>query len=122
MEKDSEWTRDDFHHEQSLLLKEGNKRVLLVGCSHRGIVNILDQCENHLDRPLTAVIGGFHLYDLDKDKKEDMEFLRRIADRLMENNAVYYTGHCTGLYQFSLLKEMMGDRVHYLATGSIIEI
>jgi 7,8-dihydropterin-6-yl-methyl-4-(beta-D-ribofuranosyl)aminobenzene 5'-phosphate synthase len=122
MEKDSEWTRDDFHHEQSLLLKEGNKRVLLVGCSHRGIVNILDQCENHLDRPLTAVIGGFHLYDLDKDKKEDMEFLRRIADRLMENNAVYYTGHCTGYDQFSLLKEMMGNRIHYLATGSIVEI
>jgi len=122
MKKDSQWMRDDFHHEQNLLLKEGDRRVLVVGCSHRGIVNILDQCDNHLDRPLTAVLGGFHLYDLDKDRKEDMEFLRGIADRLEKRDAVYYTGHCTGYDQFSLLKEMMGDRIHILATGSIVEI
>jgi len=122
MKKDSGWIKDNFHHEQNLLIKEGNKRVLVVGCSHRGIVNILDQCEKHLDRPLTAVLGGFHLYDLDKNKEEDLSFLKGIAGRLEENNASYYTGHCTGYDQFSLLKEMMGNRIHYLATGSIVEI
>ena len=32
---------DDFHHEQNLLIQAGGKAVLIAGCAHRGIVNIL---------------------------------------------------------------------------------
>ncbi|MGM0396857.1 MAG: MBL fold metallo-hydrolase [Bacillota bacterium] len=122
MRKDGDWEKDDFHHEQNLLLKEGEKRVLVVGCSHRGIVNILDQCEKHLDRPLTVALGGFHLYDLEKDNAEDMEFLKKVTEKLLENGATYYTGHCTGYDQYEKMKEIMGEKMNYLATGTIIEI
>ena len=44
---------DDFRHEQYLLLTEGDKRVLISGCSHRGIVNIV-----HAFHP-DVLIGGF---------------------------------------------------------------
>ncbi len=122
MRIDDKWEKDDFHHEQNLLLKEKDKRVLLVGCSHRGIVNILDQCDKHLDRPLTAVIGGFHLYDLDNNKEEDREFLNVVAKKLSIEDVVYYTGHCTGYDQFMYLKDVMKNRIEYLATGTIINM
>lgn len=122
MKKDGEWEKDDFHHEQNLLLKEGDKRVLVVGCSHRGIVNIIDQCENLLDKPLTMALGGFHLYDLDVERMEDMKFLKKVTERLKENKTIYYTGHCTGYEQYKKIKEIMGHRVEYLATGKSIKL
>jgi len=122
MEKNEKWEKDDFNHEQNLLISEGDKRVLFVGCSHRGIVNILNQSDMHLDKPLTAVVGGFHLYDLDKKNEEDMEFLDGVIDKLKENNAVYYTGHCTGYDQFEEMKKAMGEKIHYIAAGMTIEV
>ena len=32
---------DDFRHEQYLLIREQDKRVLISGCSHKGILNIM---------------------------------------------------------------------------------
>ena len=50
-------TRDDFVHEQHLLI-QGRKNVLLMGCGHKGVLNIIRQCPAAPD----IVIGGFHLY------------------------------------------------------------
>lgn len=122
MKKDRQWEKDDFHHEQNLLLKEGDKRVLVVGCSHRGIVNIIEQCDNLLDKPLDMALGGFHLYDLDIESSEDMEFLKKVTEKLKENQTIYYTGHCTGYDQYKKIKEIMGHRVEYLATGKSIKL
>ena len=39
---DGVMTDDDFIHEQYLLIEENGKRILFSGCSHRGILNIMD--------------------------------------------------------------------------------
>ena len=36
---------DDFRHEQYLLIEEDGKRVLLSGCSHKGILDIVSWFE-----------------------------------------------------------------------------
>lgn len=102
---------DDFRHEQYLVITEGNRRLLISGCSHKGIVNIA----RHF-RP-DVLIGGFHL-----NKQEDASELNAIADELLSGNTVYYTGHCTGEKQFALLKERMGNRLRTLSTGFIFEV
>lgn len=122
MKVGDEWEKDDFKHEQNLMIREGRNRVLIVGCSHRGIVNILDAALNISDLPITHVIGGFHLYDLDINNSKDMEFLEEVAKRLLETNAVFYTGHCTGRDQYAKLKDLMKDRIHELSTGLTIKI
>ena len=33
--------KDDFRHEQNLLIREAGKTVLIAGCAHNGIVNIM---------------------------------------------------------------------------------
>ena len=40
-EHDGVRTADRFLHEQYLIVKEGSQKVLLSGCSHRGIYNII---------------------------------------------------------------------------------
>ena len=46
---------EDFRHEQYLLIEEDGRRILISGCSHKGILNIMEWF-----RP-DVLIGGFHL-------------------------------------------------------------
>lgn len=105
---------DTFLHEQYLLLEESGKRILFSGCSHRGIVNIAEHFSPDI------LIGGFHFKKLDPVKDQDQ--LRSAALALMELPTTYYTCHCTGSAQYEFLKTIMGDRIHYLSTGSHLEV
>ena len=102
---------DDFRHEQYLLLEEQGKRILISGCSHKGILQIADTF-----RP-DILIGGFHFM-----KMEDETKLAEAAKRLLAYDTVYYTGHCTGQKQYDFLKSIMGERLHYISAGSVMEI
>ena len=79
-------TKDDFLHEQSLVIWEGSRRVLVAGCAHSGILNIMAKAENILGEPLTDVIGGFHLAGVD-----DIDFMDNFARELMRRSCRYYT-------------------------------
>ena len=45
---------DDFLHEQYLLIETEGKRILISGCSHKGILNIVKWFEPDI------LVGGFH--------------------------------------------------------------
>ena len=102
---------DDFSHEQYLLVEEGGRRFCFSGCSHKGILNIA-----HWFRP-QVLVGGFHFMKL-----EDEEALQAAAKRLLSFDTVYYTGHCTGQRQYPVLKAAMGDRLHAIPTGTVLEL
>ena len=102
---------DDFLHEQYLLIEEDGKRVLISGCSHKGIVNIAAWFEPDI------LVGGFHFMRL-----ADEAALLRYADTLLTHPTKYYTGHCTGAEQYALLKARMGERLDALSTGKTIEL
>lgn len=102
---------DDFRHEQYLLLEEQGKRILISGCSHKGILNIMEAF-----RP-DILIGGFHFMKIEDEKK-----LEEAAKKLLEYDTVYYTGHCTGQKQYNYLKVIMGEKLHYIAAGTILEL
>ncbi|MGH0053357.1 MAG: MBL fold metallo-hydrolase [Sphaerochaetaceae bacterium] len=112
---------DAFSHEQYLVLKENEERVLVSGCSHRGIVNIMEAFRNEVGSYPTRVIGGFHLYNHRTGKPEDPAVLDQIAEILLDSKAIFYTCHCTGEENYAYLKEKMGTSIHYLAGGDILE-
>lgn len=102
---------DDFRHEQYLMLEEQGKRILISGCSHKGILNIAAAF-----RP-DVLIGGFHFMKIEEEEK-----LEAAAQKLLEYDTVYYTGHCTGQKQYDYLKAIMGEKLHYIAAGTILEL
>ena len=53
-----EFVDDDFLHEQYLMIEEKDKRVLISGCSHKGILNIVKWFKPDV------LIGGFHFSKL----------------------------------------------------------
>lgn len=102
---------EDFRHEQYLLVEHAGRRILFSGCSHKGILNIVDHF-----RP-DILIGGFHL-----SKQEDPKVLTRIAEILAQYPTVYYTGHCTGQMQYTHMKQILGSRLQTLSTGTVLTV
>ena len=102
---------DDFRHEQYLLIEEQGKRILISGCSHKGILNIMDAF-----RP-DILIGGFHFMKITEEEK-----LAEAAKKLLSFDTVYYTGHCTGQKQYDYLKTVMGDKLHYVSAGTVLQL
>ncbi len=96
---------DAFLHEQYLLLTEKGKRILVSGCSHKGVLNIM-----HRFNP-DVFIGGFHFMKTEPKNLSEKAYL------LSEYNTDYYTCHCTGIDQFEFLKTTLGDRLNYLSAG-----
>ena len=100
---------EDFRHEQYLLICEKGKRVLISGCSHKGILDITEWFSPDI------LVGGFHF-----SKKPLDGTLTEAAKRLAVYPTEYYTCHCTGEAQFSYMKEYMRN-LRYLSCGESIE-
>ena len=101
---------DDFRHEHYLLIEESGKRVLISGCSHKGIINIQEWFKPDV------LIGGFHFYKLPLDSK-----LESYAKTLDKYNTRYYTCHCTGVEQYEYMNRFMKN-LNYISTGETIII
>jgi len=104
-----------FDHEQYLIVSEGNKRVLFSGCSHRGILNIMNWSRGE---SVCAVIGGFHFKDLDPSAYGTK--LSDAAAELARYPVTYYSCHCTGEAPFAFLKECLWERLQPLHAGQVI--
>ncbi len=110
--------RDDFSHEQNLIIHENGKTLLLTGCAHKGIVNIMAHFKAQKQDEPDYVIGGFHLYNRSRDNYEDVLILRQIAEYLKNTGSTYFTCHCTGIDAYYILKDLLGEQINYMATGS----
>ena len=106
---------DDFRHEQYLEITENGRRVLISGCSHKGIVNIV-----HWFKP-DVLVGGFHLMKLDP-LSGGKAALDAVTQELANANTVFYTCHCTGVSQYKYLKRQLQDRLFYISAGQEIAI
>lgn len=109
---------DDFCHEQSLLIEEEGKTVLLAGCAHRGMVNILQKSTALMGHAPTHVLGGMHLVKSGLDENEEQAFIGELAMQLQQYaHCTFYTMHCTGIEQYHKLKESLQEQIHYLSCG-----
>lgn len=105
-----EFLPDDFTHEQYLLIEEKGKRVLISGCSHKGILDIAEWFAPDV------LVGGFHFSKLPLD-----ETLAGYARQLAEHDTLFITCHCTGREQYEYMKKYM-SRLEYLSCGQSIVI
>lgn len=119
---------DDFSHEMTLAFDTKQGLVLLNSCSHAGIRHIIEEInETFPDKHIYAFIGGLHM----KGRKDDGTEICMFSEAEIQNIAEYiqdkgiqkvYTGHCTGLPGFEMLKKYLGDSLQYLGTGMSIDV
>lgn len=101
---------DDFRHEQYLLIEDGGRRVLISGCSHKGICGIVSWFSPDV------LVGGFHVSKLPLD-----ETLSDAARFLDTYPTEFYTCHCTGEQQYAFMRQFL-PHLHYLACGDTIVV
>lgn len=120
-EKNGGILKDDFDHEQSLIILENQKSILITGCSHAGIINIKNRAETIVNNT-TYIIGGFHLYNPITKRTESNILIEEIARKLKGGCITYYTCHCTGKKAFNKMKDILLEQLNYLVVGSEIEL
>jgi len=113
---------DRFLHEQNLFIDEGGRTVLLAGCAHNGIINILERCKNVIGKLPDVCFGGFHLSNPTAGTSLPQEKIEALAERLHDYPTIFYTCHCTGLSPYAALKEKLGDKVRYVSGGDTIDV
>jgi 7,8-dihydropterin-6-yl-methyl-4-(beta-D-ribofuranosyl)aminobenzene 5'-phosphate synthase len=104
-------------YEQSLILKDQNEIAIITGCSHPGIVSIIEKVRSRFKESICLLIGGMHLKDKDKDE------IRETVLKLKEYNiAKIAPMHCTGRYATILMEKMFKDNFIRIKQGDIVNI
>ena len=114
--------QDDFRHEQCLVVSEGGRKVLLSGCAHHGILNVLDRYRELFGGEPDVAISGFHMMKKSGYSEEDLDMIADTAKELCKVSTVFYTGHCTGTEPFEAMKKIMGGQLRYVHSGDEIGI
>lgn len=116
----SEYVQDDFSHEMCLVISQESRRILMSGCAHNGILNILARYFELFGSYPDTVISGFHLTKKSAYTPEETDIITQTARKLAQTNAQFFTGHCTGHAAFALMKEIMGEQLHELHSGTAV--
>ena len=117
LKKDETAVPDTLADDQALILDTAKGVVVLLGCSHRGVINTL----NHVaqlkgNRKIHAILGGLHLGKASAGK------IAKIIGHLREFDlAMIGVGHCTGPRAFLALANEFKDRVFFNTVGNVIE-
>jgi len=90
--------------ENSLVLMTAKGPVVICGCCHNGLANLLSHVEETTGKKVRAVIGGTHML---KMKKDDVYV---IAGSLKDDHGtpLLYLNHCSGVKQITNMREKLG--------------
>jgi 7,8-dihydropterin-6-yl-methyl-4-(beta-D-ribofuranosyl)aminobenzene 5'-phosphate synthase len=107
---------DDLMDEQALYISTKRGIMVVTGCGHPGIVNIVQQAKRQLDRKVFMVVGGLHMSMAPPDRiLRTMEALKNLG---VEHVAPM---HCSG---FTAMKSLSDRFVGFdlMVSGSQLEI
>ena len=115
LQEGESFSPDPITDDASLLIETATDPVLLLGCAHAGVLNILDHLQDSLKiRKLRAILGGTHLMFFSPERIAAV--IQRFEDFGVEQVGV---SHCTGMKAAVALGAHFKDRFTAAATGSV---
>lgn len=114
--------QDAFAHEEYVVITQKDKRVLISGCAHNGILNILERYEQLYGGAPDYVFSGFHMKKSSDYTEAEIRDISETGKQLKKLPTVFYTGHCTGEPAYLLLKAQMGEQLRYCHSGDSCDI
>ncbi len=95
--------------EISLALETSKGLVLVTGCSHSKVEEIVKAAKNQLKQNVEMVVGGFHLFPYDQT------YVSSIAHQLKDQLGVRRVApaHCTGNLAFKLFRDLYQQNYSY---------
>ena len=115
VERDGRVREDDFRDDLSLIVRLDGGDLLLTGCAHRGLVDIVARAEELTGRCPVAIAGGTHL------AAESEERIARVGEELYERGVRQVVPmHCSEERGASLLGKHFAGETLGAGTGSRI--
>lgn len=115
---DGNLTQDPHVDDQTLIIDSKQGLILILGCAHAGIINILTHVKQQLPgRPIHTIIGGTHL-----GFASDEQFAATVKSLQTFNIQCLATAHCTGLKRGAELANIYGNRFRFTPVGTRIHI
>lgn len=108
---------DPFNDDTSLYIETESGIVILLGCSHKGVKNIINEIKAEIgDRKIAAILGGMHLKRASRESIADLiDYFKEIDFELLA------PVHCTGREAAVKFKEAFGERVKLASVGDRFE-
>ncbi len=102
--------------EQSLVISTDGGLVVITGCAHPGVANVVRRAKKLLGDEVLCVMGGFHLCG--KSAKEIEKILANV-----KKEGVRYVApcHCSGDLARKLFEEAYGERFIRLGVGRVVD-
>lgn len=126
-EVEGEFIPDPVQDDVSLLLDTKEGQVVITGCAHAGILNILEYAKTASDKPIKAIIGGTHMV---RYSEEEVLATGHIIIEKFDNPDLYIN-HCTDKLPSKLLKmtparkilrkEFGKDRIQDCNVGTLLK-
>jgi 7,8-dihydropterin-6-yl-methyl-4-(beta-D-ribofuranosyl)aminobenzene 5'-phosphate synthase len=104
-------------YEQVVIFDTYKGLVILTGCGHPGIANIIGYVNKKFSKEIHMVIGGLHLHN--SFNFTISKVIREIQSAGVKNIAPC---HCTGKTATNQLQKAFGANFIHLGTGAILEI
>jgi 7,8-dihydropterin-6-yl-methyl-4-(beta-D-ribofuranosyl)aminobenzene 5'-phosphate synthase len=115
---DNGFKEDELLDDLSLIIDTPQGTIVLLGCAHAGLINILSHVKDLTGKDsFHWVLGGTHLGFYGPERLE--EVIGELRSFPIDNIGV---SHCTGLYAGVRLAQEMGDRLHFCNVGAVIEV
>ena len=117
-EKDGEIIHDEMDDEQMLVCDLPQGLVIILGCSHRGVINHIEYARSLFpEKRIDTCIGGMHLESASAEYRERiLHYFNDLAIRQI------VPLHCTGQEILWEMKRTLGEKVLVRNTGGVIEI
>lgn len=115
---DGAFIKDPIMDDQSIIIETENGLVIILGCSHAGLINIIEYAIKITgNKHIHAIIGGTHLGLVSAEQLEkSTEALKSYdIDRIG-------VSHCTGFDASVRLAKMFGSRFFNCRVGTVLEI
>ncbi len=101
-----------FIKEQALVVKTDEGFLLITGCAHPGILNMVKKAREITKAKPLLVMGGFHLCVCDNRE------IALIADELQKMEVeLVAPSHCSGIECLTLFKKIWADKFIELGVG-----
>lgn len=119
---DDGFVQDVFDHEQYVVLRESGRSVLIGGCAHVGVLNILDRYRELFGGCPDAMVSGFHMMKQGEYTEDEIATIRETAEELRGYPVRFYTGHCTSVPAYEIMKPILGEKIAYFGCGEMIDV
>jgi 7,8-dihydropterin-6-yl-methyl-4-(beta-D-ribofuranosyl)aminobenzene 5'-phosphate synthase len=112
------WTPDPFLDDMSMVVKTSRGLVIVLGCAHAGVINILRHASERTgEKRIYAVLGGTHL-GMSPDPQLDptIEALREFDIKVLG------VSHCTGQGPAARLSSEFRKGFAFARVGFVLEV